>query len=47
MCFFMLGHYEKAKLFLFVLVVQANSITECILPTVMKPVLNIEDSFLD
>lgn len=45
-CFFMLGHDEKAKLFLFILGVQTHSVTKCIMPTVMKPVFNIEDGIL-
>lgn len=36
-------HYEKPKLFLFILTVQTDSVTRCVLSTVMKPVLSTED----
>lgn len=39
----MLEHYEKAKLFLFIL---TDIVTKCILPVAMKPILTTEDEFL-
>lgn len=39
----MLEHYEKAKLFLFIL---TDIVTKCIFYIVMKPVLTTEDEFL-